>query len=142
MQYYWLMFWMIVFPEGEEGNFKSSLKKYRLQPFHSGFARMAISSEVPTIPCLIVGAEEAHLNLGSINLDRFFKHVRVPFPLNAVPFPSKWKIRFLKPLSFPSYSHLRVSDRKSIIRFGEKTRREMQKELDLAIGRRGTSETA
>ncbi|MGZ3708876.1 MAG: lysophospholipid acyltransferase family protein, partial [Bdellovibrionota bacterium] len=89
---------VLIFPEGESGNFKSSLKRYRLQHFHTGFVRMAIQTQVPIIPCLVTGAEESHLTLGSLNLSRFVKGLRLPIPLNLVPLPAKWKIQFLKPI--------------------------------------------
>lgn len=89
---------LIIFPEGEAGNFKSSLFRYQLQPFHSGFLRMALRANAPILSCLIIGAEETHLNIGNINLSRWVPHLRVPLPLNLLPLPAKWKIKVLKPL--------------------------------------------
>lgn len=88
---------MILFPEGEKGNFKSSLLRYRLQKFHTGFLRIAVSTQAPIIPCVIIGAEESHLNLGNINLSRLIKGLRIPLPVNFFPLPARWKIRFLPP---------------------------------------------
>lgn len=93
---------LVLFPEGETGNFKSTLKRYELQPFHRGFIRMALDAGVPIIPCVIVGAEEANLNLGNINLGKWIKGLRIPLPLNFIPLPSKWLIRFLPPVP-PDY---------------------------------------
>jgi 1-acyl-sn-glycerol-3-phosphate acyltransferase len=90
---------VLVFPEGEAGNFKSSLKRYHLQPFHTGSVRMSIMTGAPLVPCLVVGAEESHLNLGSIDASPLFKGLRLPVPLNLIPLPAKWKIRFLPPLT-------------------------------------------
>src|SRR6185437_10522863 len=58
---------LIIFPEGEKGNFKPSALRYRLQEFKTGFLRIAIEANAPIIPCVIIGAEESHLNLGNIN---------------------------------------------------------------------------
>ncbi len=90
---------LIVFPEGEAGNFKSSLHRYRLQPFHSGFLRLASQCGAPIFPCVITGAEETHLNLGNINLTRWKPQLRIPLPLNLFPLPAKWKIKILDPLA-------------------------------------------
>ena len=35
---------VLLFPEGESGNFKPSTKRYHLQQFHTGFLRMALQS--------------------------------------------------------------------------------------------------
>ena len=86
---------IMVFPEAEKGNFKSSLKKYQLQPFHYGAVRLALASGAPLIPTLIVGAEESNLNLGNIDLSGIIKHLVIPMPVNLLPLPSKWRIEFL-----------------------------------------------
>lgn len=89
---------LILFPEGESGNMKSSLLRYQLQPFHTGFARLARASAVPIFPCLITGAEESHLNLGNLNLDAWISRLRVPLPLNLFPLPAKWRVKILEPV--------------------------------------------
>ncbi len=112
---------LIVFPEGEAGNFKSSLKRYRLQPFHTGFVQLATRGRVPVIPCLIVGAEESNLNLGSISLGKFAGGLRLPLPLNLVPLPAKWSIRFLPPIPPEKLGQRREA--------ASRVRRVMQEEL-------------
>lgn len=86
---------VLLFPEGEAGNFKPSTRMYHLQPFHTGFIQMALQASAPIVPCLVIGAEESHLNLGSVDLGWYLKGLSLPIPLNAVPLPAKWKIRFL-----------------------------------------------
>ncbi len=93
---------LIIFPEGEKGNFKSSFQKYRLQKFHTGFVRMALETGSPVIPCIITGAEESNFNLGNINLERWHRKLRIPLPLNFFPAPAKWRIKILKPLKLES----------------------------------------
>ena len=39
---------LILFPEGEYGNFKPSQKRYRLQEFKRGFVRMAVLYDLLT----------------------------------------------------------------------------------------------
>lgn len=89
---------LILFPEGESGNFKSSAKRYQLQHFHKGFVHIAADAKVPVIPCAIVGAEEAQLNLGSIHFGSRSHPLRIPLPVPLPPLPSQWKIQFLPPI--------------------------------------------
>ena len=84
---------LMLFPEGEEGNFKPSRERYQLKDFRRGFLRLAEETAAPIIPCVVIGAEEANLTLGQV---RIFRQL-LPIPLNLVPLPSKWKIRFLPP---------------------------------------------
>lgn len=83
---------VVIFPEGEDGNFKSSRKMYSLQEFKRGFIRMAIETQSPIVPTLIIGAEESSFNLKKLKLDSFFKGLKIPLPLNLIPLPAKWKI--------------------------------------------------
>lgn len=95
---------LILFPEAEVGNFKSSHKRYRLQPYHGGFARMALEAGCPAVPCLVIGAEESHLCLGSVRFDRMLPGLRVPLPLNWFPLPAKWTIHFHEPVALDKSS--------------------------------------
>ena len=54
---------VVLFPEGESGNFKPSTQAYQLQEFKRGFVRMALQTESPIVPTLVIGAEETHVNL-------------------------------------------------------------------------------
>ncbi len=92
---------VVLFPEGEYGNFKPSNEKYTLQEFRRGFVRLAIQNQVPIVPSLILGAEESHINLKQIELSKFLKGTTLPLPLNVIPLPSKWKIKFLEPIELP-----------------------------------------
>jgi 1-acyl-sn-glycerol-3-phosphate acyltransferase len=122
---------LILFPEGESGNFKSSFNRYKLQHFHTGFLRMALEADAPIIPCTIVGAEEANFNLGNINLGRWAKNIRIPLPLNLIPLPSKWRIEFHAPI-----------DPKKLLSSGRlqtganQLKRRMQKRLDTRVRKR------
>lgn len=119
---------VILFPEGEVGNFKPTFKRYQLQPFHTGFLRMTIPNGVPIIPCVIIGAEEANFNLGNVDFSRFIKGIRIPFPVNPVPLPAKWKIRFLPPIDSTQYTNaLQDSDKL------QQLARELQAQLQMEI---------
>ena len=62
---------IILFPEGEKGNFKPSRKSYELQEFKRGFVRMALETQSPIIPTLVIGAEETHINLSQLKLPKY-----------------------------------------------------------------------
>lgn len=89
---------LILFPEGENGNFKPSSRRYRLQNFKGGFARAALITGVPILPCIIIGAEETHINLGRLKGLRPFIGTDIPIPLNLIPLPIKWTIKFFEPI--------------------------------------------
>lgn len=92
---------VILFPEGEKGNFKSTAKRYRLQDFKRGFVRMALTTQAPIIPTVIIGAEETHINLKQLKFTKYLIGSVLPLPLNIVPLPAKWKIKFLPPIYLP-----------------------------------------
>jgi 1-acyl-sn-glycerol-3-phosphate acyltransferase len=92
---------IILFPEGESGNFKPTSKAYQLQDFKRGFVRMALKTGAPIIPTMVIGAEEANINLSQFKLTKLLRGLVIPLPLNIIPLPSKWKIKFLKPIYLP-----------------------------------------
>ena len=92
---------VILFPEGEKGNFKPTTQKYQLQEFRRGFVRWAIETKSPIIPTLIIGAEESQINLAQLELPFFIKKLILPLPINLIPLPSRWKIIFLPPVYLP-----------------------------------------
>ena len=61
---------LVLFPEGEAGNFKPTSKRYHMQKFKGGLVRLALRCQVPVVPTLILGAEETHINLARISVDR------------------------------------------------------------------------
>ena len=121
---------LVIFPEAESGNFKSTLKRYHLQRFHTGFIRMALVAGVPVIPCYIVGAEEAHLSLGKVGLGKLFGNfpLQIPLPLNPIPLPSKWWIEFGEPLAL-EVSQEQLENAAALEREAERIRHLMQNEL-------------
>ena len=60
---------VIAFPEGIRGMNKLFSERYRLQPFGSGFMRLALATKTPIVPVAVVGSEEqapAIANLTSV----------------------------------------------------------------------------
>lgn len=121
---------LILFPEGEKGNFKSTTLRYRLQEFHTGFLRIAIQSGAPIIPTVIIGAEESHLNLGNIDLGKIAKGLRIPLPLTLVPLPAKWKIKFLPPIETKDLDPELLNNPEKLKQLAKKFRRDLQRAIN------------
>lgn len=119
---------VILFPEGEYGNFKSTAKAYKLQQFKRGFVRIALEAQTPVVPALVFGAEESHINLGQIKMSKFLRGLLIPLPLNLIPLPTKWKFQFLPPVEFP-YDKKAQNDRELVQDLAEDMRERMQKAI-------------
>jgi len=119
---------LIIFPEGEQGNFKPSAQMYQLQPFRSGLVRLAVETGAPIIPTLVTGAEEANINLKQLKLPKFLDDVLLPIPLNILPLPTKWCIHILSPIDLP-YSSDQTHNRNLISEITEDIQDLMQKAL-------------
>ena len=126
---------VVLFPEGESGNFKPTAKRYHLQRFKSGFLRMAIKQQCPIVPTLILGAEESSINLGQLKLSRFLPGVILPLPLNIIPLPAKWKIVFLPPVNLP-YKPSSSDDRELLDELASELRENMQAAISEEVGKR------
>ena len=123
---------IILFPEGEHGNFKPSAQAYQLQEFKRGFVRMAIQTGAPIIPTMIIGAEETHINLSQLKLTKFLRGVVLPLPLNIIPLPSRWTIKFLKPIDLP-YKPSSADDSELVHEICEEIREQIQDEIEKAL---------
>jgi 1-acyl-sn-glycerol-3-phosphate acyltransferase len=123
----------LVFPEGTKGTSKSFSDRYQLRRFgRGGFVEIAMRAGVPVIPIAVVGAEEAMpvvLRLPSVaralGLPYFpvTANVLALGPLGVItPFPAKFKLRVLPPVSFDvpadqeRYSKSRIMEESERIR--------------------------
>lgn len=127
---------VIIFPEGEDGNFKPSTRMYQLQDFRTGFIRMALATQSPIIPVLVIGAEETHINLSQLRLPAAFKGLSIPLPLNVIPLPVKWKFKFLPPIYLP-YQKDAAEDRELVYDLASEIQEQMQEALNEEIRQRG-----
>ncbi len=113
-----------VFPEGVAGVAKGFARRYRLQPFRTGFVRLSLSARAPIIPTAVVGAEEAYPVIGRWErlgpVGRFLGVPYLPvtplFPwfgvLGAIPLPTRWYIRFGAPvILYRDLAHLQIRTR-------------------------------
>ena len=126
---------LVLFPEGESGNFKPSNKAYHLQRFRSGFVRMAIEKKCPIVPTLILGAEETHINLAKLKFSKYLRGTVLPLPLNILPLPAKWHIIFMKPQFLP-YTIDHLDDEELIRELCDNIREQMQQRLSLEVNKR------
>jgi 1-acyl-sn-glycerol-3-phosphate acyltransferase len=109
-----------VWPEGFKGSGKPFSERYKLQRFgRGGFVSAALRTQVPIIPCSVVGAEEIYPLVG--NLPALARLLGVPYmpitpffpwfgPLGLIPLPSKWLIEFGEPIRTDSFGTLVDSD--------------------------------
>lgn len=126
---------VVLFPEGEYGNFKPSSKAYQLQEFKRGFVRLAVETNSPIIPTLVIGAEETHINLSRLKFTRFLRGVILPLPLNLIPLPSRWRIIFLEPIYLP-YTADAAMDRELMRELADEIQEKMQARLNAELKKR------
>lgn len=126
---------VVIFPEGEAGNFKPTNKMYELQEFRRGFVRMALETGAPIVPCIVIGAEESQINLKKLKLTKFLKGLVIPLPLNVIPLPVKWKIKFLEPIHLP-YGSKATKDMTLIREICEEIQEKIQKAMHEELKKR------
>lgn len=123
------------FPEAEQGNFKPVWKRYQLQEFRPGFARVALASMAPVVPAIIIGGEDANPTFGSFRLDKL--DMPIPLPLSLLPLPVKWRIRFLEPIDPSTYLEADAPDKDVAAAMAVDLRARMQREVDRELAARG-----
>lgn len=128
----------VIFPEGEHGNFKPSKDMYQLQEFKRGFVRMALMTQSPIVPTLILGAEETHINLSKLKFTKFLRGTVIPLPLNIIPLPAKWKVIFLEPISLP-YPASAVENQELVHEICQEVQEIMQAALLKELRKRGSA---
>ncbi len=128
---------VILFPEGEQGNFKASSEAYQLQEFRRGFIRMALKTGAPIVPTMVIGAEETHINLKKLKFSKFLRGTVLPLPLNVLPLPAKWKIKFLPPIELP-YKASAAEDRKLVQELASDVRYDIQQAIKKELSNRNS----
>jgi 1-acyl-sn-glycerol-3-phosphate acyltransferase len=135
-----------VFPEGVKGVGKFFRDRYRLARFgRGGFVKLALRTRSPIIPVAIVGAEEIHPMIASMNfVGRPFGLPFMPItptfpllgPVGFIPLPTKWWIDIGKPMVFDLPPA--IADRPMIVNeLGDKVRSTLQAMIDSRLSRRG-----
>jgi 1-acyl-sn-glycerol-3-phosphate acyltransferase len=136
-----------VFPEGFKGIGKPFSDRYRLQRFgRGGFARLALRTGVPLIPCAIVGAEEIYPMVA--DWTEAAQRLRLPYfpitplfpwlgPLGAVPLPSNWMIEFCDPVPTDGFTSDQCEDDDVIAELADKVKDTIASKLDELLAERG-----
>ena len=128
---------LLLFPEGEEGNFKPSRLRYRLRRFRRGFVRLALQTGAPIIPIAVIGAEETHITLSQIRWAKQLLGIIVPVPLNVLPLPAKWTIYIGKPIKIKK-NPAKADDMDYVTEVSRKVRLRMQKDMHAKLRGRKT----
>lgn len=100
---------VLVFPEGVAGITKPFAERYQLQPFGTGFMRLALETGSPIVPIGVIGAEEQAPAL--VNLKPLARLLGLPAfpvtptfpllgPLGLLPLPTRYRILFGEPMRF------------------------------------------
>jgi len=131
----------LVFPEGEKGPSKPYTQRYQLQRFgRGGFVEIAMSAGVPVVPIAVVGSEETMPLLWQ--LPQLARALRIPyFPVTAnmvlmgpiglaLPFPSKFRLRVLEPVTFDVEPGRERYPKSKVLEESERIRESMQRALD------------
>ncbi|UXR66167.1 acyltransferase family protein [Bdellovibrio bacteriovorus] len=129
---------IVLFPEGEQGNFKPTSERYQLQEFKRGFVRMALEAQCPIVPVVVLGAEETHINLKKLKFTKFLKGTVIPLPLNVIPLPAKWRIRFLEPIALP-YKPDAINDSELMNEIAQDIQEKMQTAIEEELQKRGNA---
>ncbi|MNJ96643.1 2-acyl-glycerophospho-ethanolamine acyltransferase [compost metagenome] len=129
---------IVLFPEGEQGNFKPTTKRYQLQEFKRGFIRMALETQSPIVPAVVIGAEETHINLKQLKFTKFLRGSVIPLPLNVIPLPAKWRIRFLEPIYLP-YKPEALNDADLVHEIAAEIQEKLQQAIQEDMKKRGSA---
>jgi 1-acyl-sn-glycerol-3-phosphate acyltransferase len=126
---------LLLFPEGEEGNFKPSSQSYRLKRFRRGFVRLALMTGAPIVPAIVIGAEETHITLSQIRWAKDLVGIIIPVPLNILPLPAKWSIKFLEPM-YLGKDPEKAKDSAYVTRTARQIRHKVQRALHAELKKR------
>lgn len=125
------------FPEGEDGNFKPIWKRYQLQPFKPGFARVALASLAPIVPISIIGGEDANPTLGRLTPLEDIFDMPIPIPLSLLPLPAKWRIHVNEPIDPHAYLARQTPDEDVAETMARDVRALLQADVDAQLRARG-----
>jgi 1-acyl-sn-glycerol-3-phosphate acyltransferase len=130
----------LVFPEGTKGPSKSYTDRYQLRRFgRGGFVEIAMRAGVPVIPIAVVGSEEAMPVI--LRLPTLARALGVPYvPITAnlltmgplgvvVPFPAKFKLQVLDPVSFDVPADQERYSKSRIMEESERIRSQIQESV-------------
>jgi len=126
---------LLLFPEGEEGNFKLTKYRYRLRKFRRGFVRLALQTGAPIVPSIVIGAEETHITIKQIRWAKELLGIIIPVPLNVIPLPAKWYIKFFKPI-YLKKDPTKADDLEYVTKISRQIRLKIQRDIHRELKRR------
>jgi 1-acyl-sn-glycerol-3-phosphate acyltransferase len=100
---------VVAFPEGTRGLNKPFAERYQLQRFGLGFMRLALATDSPILPAVVIGSEEQAPALANLrSVARLLGAPAFPVtplfpvlgPLGLLPLPVKYRIEIGEPLHF------------------------------------------
>ncbi len=128
-----------VFPEGMRGLGKLYRQRYQLQRFgRGGFVKLAVRTRAPIIPVAVVGAEEIMPLIsrgGWLSKALGFSYFPItptwPLlgPAGLMPFPTRWSIRYGKPIDLSDYTEKDLRDEILVTELKERVRATVQEML-------------
>ena len=134
---------LMLFPGGARDMERPYLThRYRVLPHrgfaqgHGGYIKAALRTRTPIIPLAVVGAEEAHVLLGT--LPRMAQRIGVPlFPVLLFPWPLPVKlyIRFGDPMVLPG-TPADADDQQRVDALNDMVRQRVQRLIDDTVERR------
>jgi 1-acyl-sn-glycerol-3-phosphate acyltransferase len=136
-----------VFPEGFKGIGKPFSSRYRLQRFgRGGFARTALRTGAPMIPCAVVGAEEIYPMVA--DWPELAARLKLPYfpitplfpwlgPIGAIPLPSNWIIEFCDPVPTEGFTPDQWEDEGVIAELAGKVKDVIGRKIDELLAERG-----
>ncbi|MNT61393.1 hypothetical protein D3C72_1990380 [compost metagenome] len=99
---------------------------------------MALETQSPIVPTIVIGAEETHINLKKLKFTKFLKGTVIPLPLNILPLPAKWRIKFLEPIYLP-YKPSAVNDSELVHEIANEVQEKLQKAIQEEFKKRGNA---
>ncbi|MFL5263726.1 MAG: 1-acyl-sn-glycerol-3-phosphate acyltransferase [Anaeromyxobacteraceae bacterium] len=133
-----------VFPEGSRVARRPWSERYKVQRFgRGGFAKLALRSGAPIVPCAIVGSEETAAPFARAG----WLSERLGLPaalaptlplglLSFLPLPSRWSVHFGEPIDTAALGAAAADDPAQVLELTERTRSALQDMLDRDVAAR------
>ncbi|HUK66750.1 MAG TPA: lysophospholipid acyltransferase family protein [Anaeromyxobacteraceae bacterium] len=134
-----------VFPEGTSNALRPWPQRYRIERFgRGGFAKLALRTGAPVVPCAVVGSEETSAPFArpgwlSARLGMPFLLSAPALPLGAFgafPLPSRWGLSFGEALDTRGAGPSAADDPARVLELTERTRVALQEILDREVAAR------
>ena len=135
---------LATFPEGSHNARRPWTQRYRVERFgRGGFAKLALRTGAPIVPCAIVGSEETSAPFArsgwlADTLGMPFLASAPPLPglLGVIPLPSRWSVRFGEPIDTQAAGPGAAGDSARVLELTERARASLQQMLDEDVAAR------